>query len=148
MLKEFRESEASRHVTLFYRSFPLDGAHPWARTAGLIATCVQAQRDGESYFIDLADFFFSEQSKLTMTTLKDATLAHLRTLGGFNEQEFVGCMASGAAERQMAADLDSARIAEVEAVPTIFVNGHKIQGVPTSEQFRTVIKQSIAASKK
>jgi len=145
MLKVFRASSAVTKATLYYRSFPLDGAHPWARTASLLTTCAQQQKRGRDYFLNLADFFFEEQRNLNSSTFKDKTVARLRQQPGFDEPEFTRCMSSGLAERQVADDIESARVVDVKAVPTIFINGHKIEGLPSPEHFMTILNQAIAS---
>ena len=145
LLKEFRGSQTVAKAALYYRSFPLEGAHPWARTASTIAVCALEQT-GTEHFLDLADFFFEEQPRLNSKTFKDMTMARLRRQPGFDDDRYNQCMSSGRPEEQIAGDVESAQLVDVNAVPTIFINGHKIEGVPSPEQFKTILNQAIAAA--
>ena len=142
-LKQLDPSMYNR-LTLYYRAFPLESIHPWAHTADVLASCAQEQ--GRPYLVVLADLFFSEQRRLTPSTISETAVARLKRERGFDARAFSGCLRAKTGERRVAADLESGFEMGVKAVPTMFINGRRVNGSLGIEQLRAILLQALAES--
>jgi len=131
-------------VALFHRSFPIENVHPWARSASVLTNCAHTQH--KEFFAGLADLLYSEQAKLTASSLSEVSHPYLQGQLGFDETAFSACVSSGMGDRDLAADIESALRIEIKGAPTMFINGFGIDGVPSPEQLRTVLREAVAAS--
>jgi protein-disulfide isomerase len=113
---------------LIYRDFPLDGA---ALRAAMLARCAPADR----YFAFI-DALFQSQNNWERAPDPLEPLSHIAKLGGLSDQQFKSCMSNESLRNSVAA---SRQIAEqsygVQATPTFFVNGEKIEGAPRYDEF-------------
>jgi protein-disulfide isomerase len=130
-------------ATLFHRSFPIESVHPWARSASVLTNCAHTQH--REFFLGLADLFYTEQAKLTVSSLSEVSHSYLQRQPGFDETAFSSCVSSGLGDRDLAADIESARRMEIKGAPTMFINGFRIDGVPSPQQLRTVLREAVAA---
>jgi protein-disulfide isomerase len=95
---------------------------------------------GDSYFWALHDFMFDHQKELNRDNLQGKLSEVTKGLTGFDPGKFATCVV----ERKTAAEVEQevafAQQNRVNATPTAFLNGRKIQ-VTTPEQLRTLILQ-------
>jgi protein-disulfide isomerase len=113
----------ARRVKLVFKHFPLS-MHQWARPAAIASICAGAQ--GVEHFWGVHDFLFANQDKITVQNL-DAQLATL-TSTGLDTQRLRSCVGSGAADEVLTRDAGLVEKYHINAAPTIFVNGVRMQG--------------------
>ena len=126
-----------QNARVYYRSFPLDSIHPWARAADLRANCGYQQ--GSQYFYGIADLLFNNQPAVTTTNVNRLIDDYLKQQPLFNQSAYQNCLSSNVSDDELKADVDSATKANVTAVPTIFVNGKRFQGVANPGQLQRLI---------
>lgn len=124
-------------VAIYYRSMPLTSAHPWAKSAALIAECAYEQ--SPMLFREFARSLYRDSSGISLATLDIRASEYLAEAPAFDKERFQACRSSQTAARLVQADIDSARQADVRAVPTFFINGVRQQGVITPDQLRQLI---------
>ena len=98
-------------VQLVFSHFPLDGLHPFARTASQAAECASQQ----GRFMPLHDAMFANQSTLDGPALD----AHLSSLG-LKNAEFDACM-NGPVASRIDEDVQMGRSLGVTGTPTSFI---------------------------
>lgn len=134
--KEYVETGKLRIV---YRDFPLDQL---ALTGSMIARCA-----GDDRALGFIDAFFSAQATWARAENPLAAMARIARLGGMSQAEFDACL-----KKQEIADavlkqrLEGDKTFNVDATPTIFINGDKYSGGLTIPQFRAIIDAKLGKS--
>ncbi|MFN0170070.1 MAG: DsbA family protein [Bryobacteraceae bacterium] len=144
LLREELRTPSQGKVALFYRSFPVRGHSSVVRDMDVLANCTYAQN--REAFVRLVDLLFSERKNTAASSVTAVMSSFLQRLPGFDMTALSACVASGSGERDLEADVESAHEADVNAVPTVFVNGLRINGLPSPEHLRTLLGQAAAAA--
>ena len=152
-------------VRIVYKDFPLYEIHPWATHAAVDSNCLAAQNN-DAYW-DFADYVHANQKDISGTppATKDkpspeqANAARQKALAdsferldksamdiagkrGLNTAKIEACVKAQNttivdASRKEGDDLG------INATPTMFVNGEKVDGVFTDEQLHQVIDRAL-----
>jgi protein-disulfide isomerase len=125
-------------VTFIYKDYPLVEIHPWATHAAVDANCLAAQ-SGDAYW-DFADYIHANQHEVSNEKTPGARLEALDKLTMLQGQKHTldvvklqSCI-KAQDETAVKASMKEAEAIGVEATPTLFVGGQKIDGaVPVSE---------------
>lgn len=142
ILKEYGD-----RVTFIYKDYPLVEIHPWATHAAVDANCLAAQ-NGDAYW-DFADYIHANQHEVgnekTPAARTDA-LDRLATLQGQKHNLDVAKLQSCIKAQDDSAVKASMKEAEgvgVEATPTLFINGQKIDGAVPIGEVRAALDQAL-----
>jgi protein-disulfide isomerase len=124
---------------LVLRDFPLDEP---ALRAAMIARCAPPER-----YYAFADTFFAAQEKWVRSGDYREALARLAKLGGMGQAEFDTCIKNTELENKIVEGrLRATQELEVSSTPTFFVNGSKLAGAPTREEFEKLLSNLAAKS--
>ena len=133
ILKEYGD-----RITFVYKDYPLVEIHPWATHAAVDANCLAAQ-NADAYW-DFADYIHANQHEVSNEKTPAARFDALDRLtmlqGQKHNVDTVKLQSCIKAQNDSAvkASMKEAEGIGVEATPTLFVNGEKIDGaVPPSE---------------
>jgi protein-disulfide isomerase len=133
ILKEYGD-----RVTFIYKDYPLVEIHPWAIHAAVDANC-QAAQNGDAYW-DFADYIHANQHEVSNEKTPASRLEALDKLttlqGQKHNLDVVKLQSCVKAQDESAvkASMKEAEGVGVEATPTLFIGGEKIDGaVPISE---------------
>src|SRR5579862_1193834 len=133
ILKEYGD-----RVTFIYKDYPLVEIHPWATHAAVDANCLAAQ-NGDAYW-DFADYIHANQHDISDQKTPAARFDELDKLtmlqGQKHNLDVTKLQACIKAQDQSAvkASMKEGDAVGVEATPTLFINGQKVDGaVPISE---------------
>ncbi len=131
-------NEYGDRVTFVYKDYPLTEIHPWAVHAAVDAGCLAAQNN-DAYW-DFADYIHANKqavdSEKTAPARLDAIDRMAQLQGQRHNVDVVKLMACLRAQNEDAvrASMKEADALGVNATPTLFINGQKIDGaVPISE---------------
>ncbi len=133
ILKEYGD-----RVTFIYKDYPLVEIHPWATHAAVDANCLAAQ-SGDAYW-DFADYIHANQHDVSNEKTPGARLELLDKLALLQGQKHTvdvvklqSCI-KAQDETAVKASMKEAEAIGVEATPTMFISGEKVDGaVPISE---------------
>jgi protein-disulfide isomerase len=133
ILKEYGD-----RVTFIYKDYPLVEIHPWATHAAVDAGCLAAQ-NGDAFW-DFADYIHANQHEVNSEKTPAARLDALDRLTMLQGQKhnldvvkLQSCIKAQDESRVKASMKEGDGIG-VEATPTLFINGEKVDGaVPISE---------------
>ncbi len=117
-------------VRVYFKDFPLDVIHPWARPAAIAGRCVF--REQPAGFWDYFDWVYAQQQKLNADNLKGQVL-DFATRKGWDTKKLAACIDTRATEPEVNANVADARRLQLNATPTLFINGRRLQGVTWPE---------------
>src|SRR6266516_88665 len=125
LLKEYGD-----RVTFIYKDFPLAEIHPWAIHAAVDANCLASQNN-DAYW-DFADYIHANQTEVNSEKSRDGQFGALDRLAMVQGQKhnvdgakLQSCVKAQKDEAVRASVKEGSTLG-VEATPTLFVNGEKI----------------------
>lgn len=142
ILKEYGD-----RVTFIYKDYPLIEIHPWAMHAAVDANCLAAQ-NGDAYW-DFADYIHANQHEVSNEKTPEARLDALDKLtllqGQKHNLDAVKLQACVKAQDDSAvkASMKEAEAIGVEATPTLFISGQKMDGAQTIAEMRAVLDRAL-----
>jgi protein-disulfide isomerase len=142
ILKEYGD-----RITFVYKDYPLTEIHPWAVHAAVDANCLAAQ-SGDAYW-DFADYIHANQhdvsNEKTFAERLDA-VDRLTTLQGQKHNldmvKLQSCI-KAQDESAVRASMKEADSIGVEATPTLFINGEKIDGAVPPSELRAALDRAL-----
>src|SRR6202162_733484 len=142
LLKEYGDQ-----VTFIYKDYPLTEIHPWATHAAVDANCLATQ-NGDAYW-DFADYIHANQREVSNEKTPAArveALDRLATLQGQKHNldlvKLQSCI-KAQDETAIKASIKEAEGLGVEATPTMFINGQKIDGAVPISEVRAALDQAL-----
>jgi len=142
ILKEYGD-----RVTFIYKDYPLVEIHPWATHAAVDANCLAAQSP-DAYW-DFADYIHANQHDVSDEKTPQARLAALDKLtllqGQKHNLDVVKLQSCIKAQDESAvkASTKEGDLIGVEATPTLFVSGEKIDGAVSIGELRAALDRAL-----
>ena len=121
-------------------NFPLTNIHPWAFRAASAAWCVA--RQDPSALIPLKEQFYSMQKDME-TSLVGPVARDFVTARNLDEKAFDACFLGPDSIAAVHRQIELAQRLRVDATPTYFVNGWKVQA-PKKEWFGELVRRLAA----
>ncbi len=142
ILKEYGDE-----VTFIYKDYPLVEIHPWAIHAAVDANCLAAQNN-DAYW-DFADYIHANQHEVSNEKTPGARLEALDRLtllqGQKHSLDTVKLQACVKAQDESAvkASMKEAEGVGVDATPTLFINGEKVDGAVPPSELRAALDRAL-----
>jgi protein-disulfide isomerase len=139
--------EYGDRVLFVYKDYPLEEIHPWAVHAAVNANCLAVQ-NSDAYW-DYADYLHANQHSITGEKGRDGQNAELDKLAVLQAEkhnlEVVKLQACVKAqdEKTVRASMQEGDNVGVDATPTMFVNGQKLDGAVPAEDVRLALDQAL-----
>ncbi|RXH37012.1 MULTISPECIES: DsbA family protein [Bradyrhizobium] len=125
--KEYIDAGKVRYI---FREFPLDIK---AAAGSMLSRCV-AKDDAPKYFA-VTDMLFRQQNDWVVKNTTE-TLTRIGKQAGLTQQQVEACLKDQALLDKIAADQKYASdVLKVDSTPTFFINGEKIKGEASFEEF-------------
>ena len=141
ILKEYGD-----RVLFVYKDYPLEEIHPWAVHAAVNANCLGAQ-SADAYW-DYADTLHGNQEAIKAKG-RDGWNAELDRLASAQGQrhnldvpKLQACV-KAQDEKAVRASMHEGESVGVEATPTMFVNGQKMDGAVPVDEVRMALDQAL-----
>ncbi len=134
-----------KEVLFYFRDFPLDQIHPWARNASIAGLCVY--RANPQAFWDYHDWIFDKQKEITVENLKAKSMEWARSKS-LDTMQLGRCYDSRATEAQINLNVAEAKALRVNSTPTLFVNGRQLPGSLPWPQLKAVIDWDLNYARK
>src|SRR5208337_297787 len=138
--------EYGDRVLFIYKDYPLEEIHPWAVHAAVNANCLAAQ-NADAYW-DYADTLHGNQDAIKAKG-SDGWNAELDRLAGAQGQrhnldvpKLQACL-KAQDEKVVRASMHEGDTVGVEATPTMFVNGQKLDGAVPQDEVRLALDQAL-----
>jgi protein-disulfide isomerase len=142
ILKEYGD-----RIVFIYKDYPLVEIHPWATHAAVDANCLAAQ-NGDAYW-DFADYIHANQREVSNEKTPGARLEALDRLTMLQGQKhsldtvkLQSCI-KAQDESVVKASMKEAEAIGVEATPTLFINGEKIDGAVPPNELRAALDRAL-----
>ena len=130
-----------RQVRLYFKDFPLTAIHPWAKAAAMDGRCVF--QNNASSFWDYHDWIFAQQDAITPENLRDKVMGWAKGQKDIDALQLGRCIDYKATEKEVDDNAAEARALQVDATPTLFINGRKVQGGTDWPALKRVIDNEI-----
>jgi protein-disulfide isomerase len=122
-------------IRYIFREFPLDIK---AAAGSMLSRCI-ANGDAGKYFA-VTDMLFRQQNDWVVKNTTE-TLTRIGKQAGLTQQQVETCLKDQALLDKIAADQKyAAEVLKVDSTPTFFINGEKIKGETSFEEFDKKIK--------
>jgi len=113
-------------VRVFFKDYPLESVHPWARAGAIAGRCVF--RQGNDAFWKFYDWDYQNQAEISGDNLKSKVLEWAGQ-NGLDTAKLGQCIDTKATEPEVDRSMAEARALGVRGTPTLFINGRKIGGL-------------------
>lgn len=139
--------EYGDRVTFIYKDYPLVEIHPWATHAAVDANCLAAQNN-DAYW-DFADYIHANQHEVSNEKTPAARFEALDKLAMLQGQKhsldtvkLQSCI-KAQDDSAVKASMKEAESVGVEATPTMFINGEKIDGAVPPSELRAALDRAL-----
>lgn len=134
-----------KQVHFYYKEFPLESIHPWARAGAIAGRCVL--RQSNDLFWEFHDWIFAHQGEITAANLKEKVLEWARSKSAIDPAKLGECMDTKATDAEVNQSLAEGRALRVDQTPTLFVNGRRVAGAFDWPSLRGIIDYEIEYQK-
>jgi len=142
LLKEYGD-----RVEFIYKDFPLAEIHPWAIHAAIDANCLSTQSN-DAYW-DFADYMHANQRDVSSQKDRDSQFAELDRLALLQGQKhsvdpakLQSCMKTQD-DSAVKASMKEGEALGVDATPTLFINGEKLDGARPIGDLRAALDRAL-----
>ena len=141
MLRQNLLTAYPKQVRLYFKDFPIEAIHPWAKSAAIAGRCVF--RQNPSSFWSYHDWMFPHQADITSVNLKDKVMEWAKGEKDIDVLQLGRCMDTKATEAEVDKNLAEGHALDVNATPTLFVNGRRIPQAIDWTNLRSIIDYEI-----
>jgi len=134
-----------KQVKLYFREFPIESLHPWAKPAALAGRCIM--RQNAATFWDYHDWIFGNQQQVTQDNFKDQVTGWVKNRKDLDAMQFTQCLDTKATESEVERSLAMGRDLGVNSTPTLFINGRRIAQAIDWPSLRNIIDYEIEYQK-
>lgn len=145
--KVLRENVAAtfpNDVRIYFKDFPLQQIHPWAKPAAMAGRCVYGQ--SPEAFWQYHDWIFENQSAMTAENVKSKVMEFARDKD-LDVLLLGNCIDRKATEPEVNQSLAEGFGLRVNSTPTLFINGRRIPGQIAWPNLKSVIEHELQHQK-
>lgn len=113
-------------VRTYFKDFPIEQIHPWAKPAAIAGRCIF--RQNAAAFWQYHDWMYEHQGDINPDNLKTKVLEFAQTAKDLDGMQLGRCIDTKATEAEVDASLAEGRALKVDATPTVFLNGRRLVG--------------------
>jgi protein-disulfide isomerase len=111
-------------VRLYFKTFPLESLHPWAKAAAIASRC--AFNQNADAFWTYHDWIFEHQTEITPENFKQKVLDWAKDVKDLDALKLGQCMEAKATDIDVKEDQAEGQALEINGTPTLFINGRRI----------------------
>jgi protein-disulfide isomerase len=145
MLRQNLIQNYPSQVRLYFKDFPIESLHPWAKAAAMAGRCVYAQKN--EAFWEYHDWVFAHQDALTPQNLKDQVVGWAKGAKDVDALKLGACIDNKSTEAEVDAEIKEAQDLTITGTPTMFINGRKISQTIDWPNLKNIIDQEIEYQK-
>jgi len=145
MLRQNLLAAYPTQVRLYFKDFPIESLHPWAKPAAIASRCVF--RQNPSSFWSYFDWIYAHQADITAPNLKDKVMEWAKGDKDIDVLQLGRCIDTKATEAEVDKNVAEARALDLNATPTLFVNGRRIPQAIDWTSLRGIVDYEIEYQK-
>ena len=145
MLRQNLVSSYPQQVRLYFKTYPLESLHPWAKAAAIASRCVFRQQPAA--FWTYHDWIFEHQGEITPENLKDKVTGWAKDQKDIDVLQLGQCIDTKATAAEVEKDMAEGKAVNVEGTPTLFINGRRIAQAIDWPNLRSIIDYEIEYQK-
>lgn len=134
-----------KQVRLYFKEFPIESLHPWAKTAAMAGRCIL--RQSPNTFWDYHDWIFANQQQVTAENFKNQVTGWVAGRKDLDALKFGSCLDTKATEAEVEKSVAEGRAVDVNSTPTLFINGRQIAQAIDWPSLRNIIDYEIEYQK-
>ena len=141
--------EYGDRVKIVYKDYPLS-MHPWAQHSANDANCLAAENG--TAFWEYADYVHANQKAIgsgqdlqKATTELDRIALDMGKKNGLDMERLQACVKSQP-DKVLKASMAEGDSLGLNATPTMFINGQKLEGAVDAEEVKSVLNQQLLAA--
>lgn len=132
-------------VRLYFKDYPIESLHPWAKAAAMAGRCVFQQKP--EAFWDYFDYVYAHQEAITADNLKDTILGWAKGSKELDAMKLGACIDSKATQAEVEKEIADAQALDVSGTPTLFINGRRIPQTIEWPNLKVIIDAEIEYQK-
>lgn len=129
--------DVTKSITFVYRHYPLLRIHPNSQVAALAAEA--AGKQGK--FFEYADLLFTKQEEWAPNSDPNKLFLQYAESLKLNKETFAKDMSSDEVRKKVAEDVASGDKGQINATPTFFLNGEKLNNLRSFDEFVTLLQE-------
>lgn len=146
MLRQNVVSAYPKEVRLYFKDFPLMQMHPWAKAAAMAGRCIF--RQNPAAFWNYHDWVYEHQADITPDTFKAKLLEFAKSKDKeIDTMQLTTCLDTRTTEAEVDRNIADGADLHVNATPTMFINGRRIEGQIPWPNLRDIIDYEIEYQK-
>jgi protein-disulfide isomerase len=145
MLRQNLVSSYPQQVRLYFKTYPLESLHPWAKAGAIASRCVFRQQPAA--FWTYHDWIFEHQAEITPENLKDKVMGWAKEQKDIDVLQLGQCIDTKATAAEVEKDVAEGKAVNVEGTPTLFINGRRIAQAIDWPNLRSIIDYEIEYQK-
>ena len=127
-------------VRVVFKDFPLEAIHPWSRAGSIAGRCVY--RQSADKFWEFHDWIYAGQEEVSPENLTEKVTKWAGD-NGLNAADYRTCVGTKATETEVNTSLQEGRSLGINATPTSYLNGFKLEGQVQWEVLQQVITMEL-----
>jgi len=112
-------------VQVYFKDFPLESIHPWARAASNAGRCIYKQ-DPQAFW-KFHEWIYENEDGVTPETLNAKVMTWAGT-SGVDAIQLGRCVDGKVTDKEVAQNMAEGRSLGLDATPTLYINGRKFVG--------------------
>lgn len=146
MLRDNLLSAFPKQVRVYFKDYPLESLHPWAKMASIAGRCVFRQKPAA--FWDYHDWVYAHQEEITADNFKSKVMEFAKTKeNDIDTLQLSRCMETRATEAEVNKNMAEGKALQVYQTPTMFLNGRRLTGQMEWPNLRQIIESEIEYQK-
>jgi protein-disulfide isomerase len=146
MLRDNLLSVFPAQVRLYFKDFPIEQLHPWAKMASIAGHCIY--RQNPLAFWEYFDWIYEHQAEITAADLQSKVVEFAKTKENeIDVLQLNRCLEARATEAEVNKNMDDGHALQVMATPTMFVNGRRLQGQIDWPRLEKIVENEIEYQK-
>jgi len=127
-------------VKVYFRDFPLEQLHNWARPAAIAGRCVY--KLNPAAFWDYHDWIYENQNYIGLDNL-NSKIQEFATAKNLDSMQLSRCIETKATAAEVNASQAVGTALTLNATPTIFINGRKLEGAVPWATIEAIVKAEL-----
>ncbi|HTS77163.1 MAG TPA: thioredoxin domain-containing protein [Bryobacteraceae bacterium] len=140
ILRQNVEKSFPDKVRVYFIDNPLDSIHTWAHTAADAGRCVYKQNPQK--FWDYFDWVYDQQENIGLDNFS-SKLQQFATQKGIDGVALGHCVETKASEADVQREMAMGKALQINATPTLFINGRRLEGELPWQTLDTLIKMEL-----